>query len=60
MTIEDYSKQMSGKTTEALLQIVESDAKDYQLEALEAAKVELTARGISFKEGSNVTGLRVA
>jgi uncharacterized RDD family membrane protein YckC len=46
---------MNEKTDEELLEIVEVHTKDYQPEALEEAKSELTARGIEFNEGTKVS-----
>ena len=46
----DFIDVMKAKTDEELLVIVEKNAMDYTLAALEAAEEILTLRGISYKE----------
>ena len=52
MPAEDFARIMVPKSDEELLQVIEVDNKDYCESAVEAAKQELIARGIPFKEGS--------
>lgn len=46
----DFAQKMAERTDDELLTIVEKEAYDYQVPALEAAKNELTKRGIAFNQ----------
>ena len=54
--LRELKERISAMSDEQLLNIVEVDFDDYRQEAIDFAKTELMARGISFKNAPSAAG----